>query len=120
MIGKGEDPHGSGRWSNIILQGRGTKKVAIITAYNVSQKYHLEGGERTAYKQQFWILSATIREQNLSVAPHPTHQFMLDLQAWIEHLIQHDHEIILAMDANEPYNLDMPGVVRPLPYQVDK
>jgi hypothetical protein len=45
VIGRGENPHGLGRWSYIILRGRGTKKVAIITAYNVSQKYHLERGE---------------------------------------------------------------------------
>ncbi len=120
MIGKGEDPQGLGRWSYIILRGRGTKKNAIVTAYNVSQKYHLERGERTAYKQQFRILSAAIREQNINVAPHPRRQFMLDLQAWLEHLIQNDHEIILAMDANEAYNPDVPGIVRSLTYQAGK
>ncbi len=85
--------------------------MAIITAYNVSQKYHLAHGERTAYKQQHRILSESIREQNLPIAPHPRRQFILDLQAWTEHLIQTDHEIILALDANEAYNPDAPGVV---------
>ncbi len=59
----------------------------------------------------------SIREQNLPIAPHPQRQFILDLQAWIEHLIQTEHEIILALDANETYNPDEPGVVRPLTYQ---
>jgi hypothetical protein len=99
VIGHGEDPYGLGRWSYVILRGRGTTQIVFITAYNVSQKYEMDRGERTAYKQQHRILSRTIREQNLPVAPHPKRQFILDLQSWIEHLIQTNPDIILAMDA---------------------
>jgi hypothetical protein len=117
VIGKGEDPHGLGRWSYIILRGRGTTQVVVITAYNVSQIYEMERGERTAYKQQHRILSRQIRENNLPIAPHPRRQFILDLQAWIEHLIHTNHDIILAMDANEPYNPDVPCTAKPLIYK---
>jgi hypothetical protein len=116
VLGKGEDHHGLGRWSYVILRGSGTTKVAIITAYNVSQ----EQGEQTAYKQQRRILSHKIRQDNLPIAPHPRRQLILDLQSWIEHLIQTDHEIILSMDANEPYNPDIPGAAHPLPFSITK
>jgi hypothetical protein len=39
IFSKGSDPHGLGRWSYVILRGKGTTKVALITAYNVSQRY---------------------------------------------------------------------------------
>jgi hypothetical protein len=120
VLGRGEDPHGLGRWSYMILRGKGTTKVAIITAYNVSQKYHLEHSERTAYKQQYRLLSAAIRNDNLPIAPNPRRQFIMDLQSWIEHLIHTEHDIILSMDANEPYNPDIPGTVHLLPYSKDK
>ncbi len=116
VIGKGEDPHGLGRWSYITLRGKGTTKITIVTAYQVSQKYHLEHGERTAYKQQYRLLSQNIRTNNLPIAPHPRRQFFLDLQAWMEHLIADNHDLILAMDANESYNPDVPGTARPLQY----
>ena len=42
----GEDPYGLGRWSYIILWGKGTMKVVVITAYNVSQKSTLYTGKK--------------------------------------------------------------------------
>lgn len=109
-----------GRWSYVILRGRGTTQVVVITAYNVSQRYEMEHGERTAYKQQLRILSRTIRDNNLPIAPHPRRQFILDLQSWIEHLIQTNHDVVLAMDANESYNPDIPSKAQPLQYQQGK
>jgi hypothetical protein len=94
--------------------------VAIITAYNVSQRYEGNTGECTAHKQQCRLLSQIIRDQNVPIAPHPHRQFILDLQAWLEHLISTDHEIILALDANEPYNPDTNGRQHPLSYEVGK
>ncbi len=54
------------------------------------------------------------------MAPHPHRQFILDLQAWLEYLINTDHEIILALDSNEPYNPDIPSGQHPLPYESGK
>ncbi len=108
IISKGSDPHGLGRWSYAILRGKGATKVAVITAYNVSQRCQGNQGERTAYKQQYRLLSQIIHNSNLPIAPSPHRQFILDLQAWLEHLIRIDHDIILALDANETYNPDIP------------
>jgi hypothetical protein len=120
VLGRGDDPHGLGRWSYIILRGKGTTKVAIVTAYNVRQRYHLEHGERTAYKQQYRLLSAAIRESNLPIAPNPRRQFILDLQSWLENLINTEHDIILSMDAKDTYNPEVPGTPQPLIYTPDK
>jgi hypothetical protein len=43
----------------------------------------------------------------------------MDLQAWIEHLIGHNNDIILCLDANEAiYGLS--GVFNPLEYTTEK
>ncbi len=101
----------------MVLRGKGTTKVAVITANNVGQQSHLEGGERMAYKQQTRILSQSIRTSNLNISPNPHRQFILDLPAWMEHLIETEHKIMLSLDENEPYNPDLPGTVHPLQYQ---
>jgi hypothetical protein len=53
---KGEDPMGLGRWSYITLRGKGTKRVVIVTAYNVCTTHNSNSGDTTAYKQQHRIL----------------------------------------------------------------
>ena len=119
IMSKGEDPTGMGRWSYMILRGKGTRKIAIITAYNVCSTHTAHRGDSTAYQQQYRILSNLLRQHNMPAAPHPHRQLILDLQAWVEHLIADNHEIILALDANEPYNPDIPGTVHSLPYPKD-
>ncbi len=94
---------GLGHWSYIIMRGKGQKKIAIITAYNVGPSR----GDTTANQQQHRLLSAHIRQNNLPISPHPHRQFILDLQSWIQTLIQEGHKIILALDANESYNPDI-------------
>jgi hypothetical protein len=47
----------------------------------------------------------------------PRHQFILDLQAWLEEKINNNHEIILGIDANETYDPDTPGASCPLIYK---
>jgi hypothetical protein len=110
VIGHGEDPHGLHH----------SLKVVIITKYNFSQHYEIERGKKTAYKQQHRILSPMIREHSLPVAPYPRRQFILDLQSWIEHLIHTNHNVILSMDANEPYNPIIPSTAKPLQYKQGK
>jgi hypothetical protein len=112
----GEDTYGLGRWSYVILRGKGTTKVAVITAYNVSQKSHIIHGEKTAYKQQLRLLTNLYHHHKIQAAPHPHRQFILDLQSWIETLIADNHDIILAMDANDPYNPDVTVSPHPLNY----
>ncbi len=98
----------------------GTTQVVVITAYNGSQWYKMEHGGKTVYKQHFRILSQTIRDNNLPIAPHPQWQFILDLKSWIEYLIMMNHDVILAMDASKPYNPDVPSTAKLLQYQQGK
>jgi hypothetical protein len=103
---------GLGHWYYVIMHGKGTKKIAFITAYNVGPSH----GETTANQQQQRLLSAHIRQHNLSVSPHPHRQFILNFQSWLEHLIQEGYEIVLILDANESYNPDIPVPPHPLLY----
>jgi len=53
------------------------------------------------------VYSLPSSENITSLLPqNPHRQFILDLQAWLQNLIQEGHEIILALDANESYNPD--------------
>ncbi len=74
-------------------------------------------GTTTAYQQQHRLLSHLYRTHHLQAAPHPHRQFILDLQSWLEHLIKEDYDIILTLDANEPYNPDVPVAQHPLSFQ---
>ncbi|MFN9951609.1 MAG: hypothetical protein ACK55I_00800, partial [bacterium] len=57
------------------------------------------------------------REQTAYQALDPRRQFILDLQAWLEHLIQEGHQLIVAMDANMVYDPDQSALQHHLPYQ---
>lgn len=111
LITNGEDPLGLGRWSFITLRGKGTKKVTIITAYNASLTY----GDRTNNRQQR-VLSHLHIAHKQHISANPRRQFILDLQAWIKELIHQEHEIILAIDANDSYDPDTSTNEHPLTY----
>jgi hypothetical protein len=103
---------GLGRWSYVTLRGKGSTKVMIITAYNAS--YNM--GDTTNYRQQQRTLSHLHRQHNQRLDAQPRRLFILDLQAWINHLIVSNHEIILSMDANLSYDPDSTIPSHPLTY----
>jgi hypothetical protein len=41
----------------------------------------------------------------------------MDLQSWVEHLQAQGHDIIISLDANKPYNPDIPMQAHPLQYR---
>ena len=98
----GEDHLALGWWSFVTLQGKGQKKITIVMAYNAS----LILGDTTNFHQQQWVLTTLHVAHNQRVDSQPRRQFMLDLQAWLEHIIQDNHEVILSMDANTTYDPD--------------
>ncbi len=98
----GEDHLALGWWSFVTLQGKGQKKITIVMAYNAS----LILGDTTNFHQQQWVLTTLHVAHNQRVDSQPRRQFMLDLQAWLEHIIQDNHEGILSMDANITYDPD--------------
>jgi hypothetical protein len=83
VTNKGEDHMGLGRWSYDTLRGIGSKKVTIITAYNASYIT----GDTTNYRQQQRTLSCLHCHHNQHVNAQPRKLFILDLQAWISHLM---------------------------------
>ncbi len=80
---KGLDPYGLGRWSYMILKGKGERSIAIITAYRVCKSTFDSAGDTTSYLQQFRTLLAHYNSVNRQATPDPHRQFVLDLQAWI-------------------------------------
>lgn len=88
------------------------RRIAIVITYNCQ----LAPGDNTAYQQQYRLLSAHFRSKLIMDPPNPHRQFILDLQSWLSHMIQHQHEIISALDANESYDPDIPGTPHFLPY----
>lgn len=110
---KGVDPHGLGRWSYIALRGSRNTKVFIVTAYRVCD--NKDSGPKTTYHQQFWRLSEEFRKQHIIKTPDPHKQCILDLQAWLETITQHGHQIILSLDSNEDITVT-PSSFIPLTY----
>jgi len=113
VFAKGEDPFGLGRWSYVTMRGKASTKITIITAYNATPSQ----GDQAYYHQQMRVLSRLYREQTVNQAPDPRRQLVLDLQAWLEHLIQESHQLIVAMDANMVYDPDQYTLQHHLPYQ---
>jgi len=119
VIEKGVDPFGLGRWSYIVLRGKDNHKILIITAYRVCRQTIQSVGVKTSTAQQYRQLSRTFRDADLTEDPIPRHQFIVDLQAWIEYKIENGHQIILSIDANEPFHGSEGSFTR-LHYTLDK
>lgn len=113
IVSRGEDPFGLGRWSYVTLHGKGTRKLTVVTAYNATPS----PGDSTYFHQQLRGLSRLHREQNLLDPRDPRRQFILDLQAWLQHLQLEDHQFIVCMDANDVYDPDSQATIHPLQYQ---
>lgn len=57
---------------------------------------------------------ALFRKHKIAGITNPHRQFLLDIQAWVSHLIEERHEVILTMDAYESYDPDSQGISVPL------
>jgi hypothetical protein len=118
IIEKGVDPFGLGRWSYLVLRGKGATKLLIVTAYRVCRQTIRSAGPKTSTSQQFCLLSQSFWEAGLDDDPIPRHQFIVDLQAWLEHKIEAGYHIVLGVDANEAYHGNG-GVFTPVTYQLE-
>jgi len=119
VIESGEDPFGLGRWSFLTLQGRGNIKVILVTAYRVCKQTVQSVDPRTSTAQQFRVLSQQFREADRLDDPIPRHQFIVDLQGWLEHKTADGYYIILGIDANEAFD-SSGGNYTPVDYQIGK
>jgi len=111
VVSKGADPLGLGWWNYVVLPGKGTKKIFIINAYNPRPA----SGDTTVYQQHVHLLSALYHHRQKKSPPNPHRQFFLDLQAWLEPIQADGHAIILSINANETYNLDVRSPSNSLP-----
>jgi hypothetical protein len=88
-----------GRWSSITLNGKGDKKIILITAYRVCQQKGGEGG--TIYHQQQLDYEEEGRRQvNLRS------QFCIDMVNFVRELHSTNHTVILMGDFNDDLNLE--------------
>jgi hypothetical protein len=86
----------------LTLRGKGQKLITIVTAYNATYTT----GDTTNVWQQLRVLTHLHVRHIQHINANPRHQFILDLQAWLEHRIHLGQDIILCMDANGTYDLD--------------
>ena len=86
-----------GRWSWLILTGKGTTKVMFISAYRVCEGSSGSSiTSKTVRAQQEWLYAEKGTPQvNLR------EQCILDLQRLIVKFQSEGHEIVLMMDANK-------------------
>ncbi len=119
VIESGEDPFGLGRWSYQVLRGKGGITLLIVTAYRVCRQSVHSAGFTTSTAQQHRILSSHFREAGRVDDPIPRHQFIVDLQSWLEHKTTQGYLIVLGIDANEPYDSSA-GNFTPLEFQLEK
>jgi hypothetical protein len=75
-----------------------------VTAYRVCQQTVQSVQTKTSTAQQFWRLSEHFRDADLTDDPVPWHQFIVDLQGWLEHKISEGYYVILGIDANGPFH----------------
>jgi hypothetical protein len=61
------------------------------------------------------LLSVISRLRQQFTLPNPHMQFILDLQAWSEPILNDGHDIILSIDANETYSPDVRSPSHSLP-----
>lgn len=119
IVEKGMDPFGLGRWSYTILRGKSGVKILIITAYQVCLQTATSTAPKTSTSLQLCKLSALYRSAEYETDPIPRRQFIIDLQAWIEHMQRDNHDIILFIDANEAIT-EAHGQVLSMEYTLDK
>jgi hypothetical protein len=115
VIASGADPFGLGKWSYVDLRGKGK----IKTAYRVCKQTIQSAGPTTSTAQQFRALSAQFRTTDREEDPIPRQQFIVDLQSWIESMVDKGYQIILGIDANEPFSTET-GSCTPVEFTLDQ
>jgi len=119
VLQKGVDPFGLGRWSYLTLRGNQGRKILLITAYRVCRQSIQLVRPKTSAAQQFRHLSKTFCDAGLEDDQVPRHQFLVDLQAWIEKKVDEGYFIILGIDANEQFSRT-DGSFTPVQFSFDK
>jgi hypothetical protein len=89
-----------GRFTSVVLQGRGGRKLAVICGYRVCPSQITGANEKTAYSQQWRIL----RRRDATAVADPRQAFLRDITHHIQQYNLDDIPSILLWDANEAIN----------------
>jgi hypothetical protein len=95
-----------GRWSTVTLKGKQEKQVTFITAYQVNDDSVHRADDRSTWKQHHNIM----RMQGIR-DPNPRQQFWKDLEQTIQDYIHKKHEVMLSLDANDPYAKELAPIM---------
>jgi hypothetical protein len=91
------DATGCGRWSYITFNGKKNKHITVINTYIVCS--HRDPGDTTASRQQQCVQYADEELRPYVLDPH--NQTLIDLQYFVQELLQGGDEFILFLDANQ-------------------
>jgi hypothetical protein len=97
VVKTGRDNTGYGRWSYSTFNGKENKHIIVINTYRVCSQR--DQGDTTASRQQQCVQYA---DEELRPNVLDTHkQTLIDLQYFVQELLQGGYEFILFMDANQ-------------------
>ena len=104
LIQKVKDPSGIGRWIYATLLGKNNKKTTLFNVYRSGNQRIEDSGTSTVSKQQWIIMKQQRRDE------HPHHATFTHLIKGIKEKQNHNHEIIVTIDGNEPFLLSTRGM----------
>ena len=99
---KGQDLSGMGRWTFLTILGKNNYRTTIFTMYRPCKDQIETVRDTTIIKQQWLIMQQTKRKD------HPRQVAIIDIII----AIKKKHNIMLAMDGNEPFLNPSGGIAR--------
>jgi hypothetical protein len=97
VVKTGRDDTGCGRWLYITFNGKDNKHITVINTYRVCSQH--DPGYTTASRQQQGVQYADEELRPYALYPHK--QTMIDLQYFVQELLQGGDEVILFLDAKQ-------------------
>ena len=96
-----EDPSGLGRWCGVSLMGKREQKFSVVTGYrSCTGSIHTAPLGSTFHREYMYF-----REKG-EQQPNPRKRFFDDLSLLIHQLQQHDHAVMVMLDANSTLDSD--------------
>jgi hypothetical protein len=97
VVDAGSDATGCVRWSYITYGGKGGKRLTYITVYRVCDQ--TDPGDTTAWQQQYNIQYEDESARIGNIDPHK--QTLVDLEYFVNNLINKEHDVAIFIDANQ-------------------
>jgi hypothetical protein len=97
VVKTGRDDTVCGRWSYITFNTKENKHITVINTYRVCSQRDL--GDTTASRQQQCVQYADEELRPYVLDPHK--QTLIDMQYFVQEILQLGDEVILSLDANQ-------------------